>query len=200
MTTIWHSMSTAPRYSSAALVVAAAGARCGAGAGAASGGAVASPAVVSSVSSNAPSLTLSPTLTASDLTTPAAGAGTSIVALSDSSVTSESSTLTVSPGLTRTSITGTSVKSPMSGTLTSIVLIVSPIGSGSVVAIPAPATSSSDLARELAAEHPVPDRLRRRRFAAQVPVLRHGLAGLALRRITAADADQREFLRQAFRT
>ena len=55
---------------------------------------------------------------------PADGAGTSIVALSDSSVISESSTPTVSPGFTSTSMTGTSLKSPMSGTLTSIALIV----------------------------------------------------------------------------
>ena len=39
-----------------------------------------------------------------------------MVALSDSTVISESSALTVSPGLTRISITGTSLKSPMSGT------------------------------------------------------------------------------------
>src|SRR6185436_3853039 len=91
-------------------------------AGAALAGAAA-PAAASSVMIRWPSLTLSPTLTPSDLITPAAGAGTSIVALSDSRVTSESSALTVSPGFTRTSITGTSVKSPMSGTLTSIVLI-----------------------------------------------------------------------------
>ncbi len=70
-----------------------------------------------------PSLTLSPTFNFTSLTTPAAGDGTSIVALSDSSVTSESSAATVSPGLTNTSMTGMSLKSPMSGTLTSIVLI-----------------------------------------------------------------------------
>ena len=52
------------------------------------------------------------------MTVPAAGAGTSIVALSDSSVTSGSSAATVSPAFTWISITGTSVKSPMSGTLT----------------------------------------------------------------------------------
>ncbi len=46
-----------------------------------------------------------------------------MVALSDSSVTSESSAFTASPGLTNTSMTGTSLKSPMSGTLTSIVLM-----------------------------------------------------------------------------
>src|SRR5947199_371141 len=80
-------------------------------------------AVVSRVRMTLPSLTLSPTLTLSSLTVPAAGAGTSMVALSDSRVTSESSAFTVSPGLTKTSITGTSLKSPMSGTLTSIVLM-----------------------------------------------------------------------------
>ena len=55
-----------------------------------------------------------------DLTSPPRGAGTSIVALSDSSETSGSSAFTVSPTLTKISITGTSLKSPMSGTLMSI--------------------------------------------------------------------------------
>ncbi len=82
------------------------------------------PASVSSVNTTLPSLTLSPTLTPRFFTVPAAGDGTSIVALSDSSVTSESSTATRSPGLTSTSMTGTSLKSPMSGTLTSMVLMV----------------------------------------------------------------------------
>ena len=77
----------------------------------------------SSVRISVPSATLSPTLTFISFTVPAAGAGTSIVALSDSSVTSESSAATMSPGFTNTSMTGTSLKSPMSGTLTSIVLI-----------------------------------------------------------------------------
>ncbi len=45
-------------------------------------------------------MTLSPTLTFSSLTVPAAGDGTSIVALSDSSVTSDCSFSTVSPGFT----------------------------------------------------------------------------------------------------
>src|SRR5205085_1688671 len=81
-------------------------------------------ACVSSVNISAPSLTLSPTLSLTSLTTPEDGDGTSIVALSDSSVISESSAFTASPGFTNTSITGTSLKSPMSGTLTSIVLIV----------------------------------------------------------------------------
>ena len=73
----------------------------------------------SSTTISVPSLTLSPSLTLTSFTVPAAGAGTSIVALSDSSVTSESSAATVSPGFTKTSMTGMSLKSPMSGTLTS---------------------------------------------------------------------------------
>src|SRR5690349_10826058 len=77
----------------------------------------------SSVSTREPSLTLSPTFTATFAILPAAGDGTSIVALSDSIVTSESSTPISSPGFTNTSMIGTSLKSPMSGTLTSIVLI-----------------------------------------------------------------------------
>ena len=52
------------------------------------------------------------------------GAGTSIVALSDSSVSSGSSALTLSPGATCTSMIGTSLKSPMSGTGTSTWLAV----------------------------------------------------------------------------
>jgi hypothetical protein len=74
---------------------------------------------LSTVSSIVPSDTLSPTFTAIALTTPCAGDGMSIVALSDSTVTSGSSGLTVSPGFTSTSITGTSLKSPMSCTVTS---------------------------------------------------------------------------------
>src|SRR5919198_777509 len=61
-----------------------------------------------------------PVLTLSSCTTPPNGAGTSIVALSDSSVTSGSSAATVSPGATITSMIGTSEKSPMSGTRTSL--------------------------------------------------------------------------------
>src|SRR5262249_41129174 len=52
----------------------------------------------SSIRIGAPSLTLSPTLTASDLTTPAAGEGTSIDALSDSSVIRGASASTCWPG------------------------------------------------------------------------------------------------------
>src|SRR5215210_3055744 len=67
-----------------------------------------------------PSETVSPVLTFSSSTTPPNGSGTSMVALSDSSVTSGSSWATVSPGPTITSMIGTSVKSPMSGTTTSL--------------------------------------------------------------------------------
>src|SRR5205823_8053242 len=81
---------------------------------------------VSSVRINPPSLTLSPTRSLRSFTTPADGDGTSIVALSDSSVTSASSGFTASPGFTNTSITGTSLKSPMSGTFTSCTAAPSP--------------------------------------------------------------------------
>src|SRR5271169_6388490 len=123
-------MSATPAYVAAAEAAGGAGAGlCAAGAapagggGAAAGRALATAAADSSVRMGLPSLTLSPTLTLSSLTVPAAGAGTSMVALSDSSVTSESSAFTAAPGLTNTSMTGTSLKSPMSGTLTSIVLM-----------------------------------------------------------------------------
>jgi hypothetical protein len=65
--------------------------------------------------------TRSPTLILNPATVPAAGDGISIVALSDSSVISGSSALISSPSFTRISMTGTFLKSPMSGTLTSIV-------------------------------------------------------------------------------
>ena len=55
---------------------------------------------------------------------PAEGAGTSIVALSLSSVISGSSALTASPTLTLMSMIGTSLKSPMSGTFTSVAAVV----------------------------------------------------------------------------
>ena len=67
-----------------------------------------------------PCETLSPSLILSSFTTPAPGDGISIVALSDSSVMSDCSFATASPGLTRTSMTSTFLKSPMSGTFTSI--------------------------------------------------------------------------------
>ena len=47
-----------------------------------------------------------------------------MVALSDSSVISESSAFTTSPTLIRTSMTGTSLKSPMSGTLISTMSLI----------------------------------------------------------------------------
>src|SRR6202158_1229000 len=81
--------------------------------------AVARASPVASVMMTLPSLTLSPSLTRISLTTPESGAGTSIVAFSDSSETSGSSAFTVWPSLTKISITGTSLKSPMSGTRTS---------------------------------------------------------------------------------
>src|SRR5207248_72128 len=92
--------------------------------GAVDGAGADAPACVSNTRMTLPSLTLSPTLSFMSLTTPADGDCTSIVALSDSSVISESSGFTASPGFTNTSITGTSLKSPMSGTFTSTVLIV----------------------------------------------------------------------------
>jgi hypothetical protein len=93
------------------------GGRCaGAVDGAAAG--AAGPADAASARIGEPLDTLSPTLMLSSLTTPAAGEGISIVALSDSSVTSDCSFSTESPGLTRTSMTSTSLKSPMSGTET----------------------------------------------------------------------------------
>src|ERR1035437_6069611 len=88
--------------------------------GAAAGAARAAPLTpVSKVKIRLPALTLSPILTFTSLTVPAAGEGTSIDALSDSSVISGSSDLTLSPLFTVTSMIGTSLKSPMSGTLTS---------------------------------------------------------------------------------
>src|SRR5215211_7092417 len=75
-----------------------------------------------------PSLTSSPTDTARRWTTPSAGEGTSMVALSDSRVMSGSSGATVSPAATWTSITGTPLKSPMSGTLTSMASVVVVMG------------------------------------------------------------------------
>ena len=64
--------------------------------------------------------TLSPTFARTSATAPATGEGTSIAALSDSRVISDCSALTTSPSFTSTSITGTSWKSPISGTFTSI--------------------------------------------------------------------------------
>ena len=62
-----------------------------------------------------PSETLLPTFTVIFSMTPVRGDGTSIVALSDSSTINGSSSFIESPGFTSTSITGTSLKSPISG-------------------------------------------------------------------------------------
>ena len=77
-------------------------------------------ALPSSNATSVPALTLSPTLTFSSAITPATGAGTSIVALSLSRTSSESSFFTASPGLTSNSMTGMFLKSPISGTFTSV--------------------------------------------------------------------------------
>ena len=67
--------------------------------------------------------TRSPIFTNISLTVPADGEGTSIDALSDSKVINGSSSLTTSPGFTEISMIGTSLKSPISGTFTSIMLV-----------------------------------------------------------------------------
>ena len=115
-TSISHSMSTPPAYEAAeGAATGAPGALARVGAGAAA----ATP--VDNVRISVPSETLSPTFTFSSAIVPPTGDGTSIVALSDSSVINGSSGFTVSPLFTCTSITGTSLKSPMSGTRTSSV-------------------------------------------------------------------------------
>src|SRR5690606_9493825 len=78
-------------------------------AGSAFGAAGAASPAVSISATTLPSERVSPSLTFSSLTTPANGAGTSSVALSDSSVTRPWSLATVSPGATSTSMTGTSL-------------------------------------------------------------------------------------------
>ncbi|CFP69560.1 Uncharacterised protein [Bordetella pertussis] len=87
------------------------------------GAAAASPAASTS-RMTVPSATLSPTLTLTDFTTPADEAGISIDALSDSTVIRLCSALMVSPAATSTSMTSTSLKSPMSGTLISTILLI----------------------------------------------------------------------------
>src|SRR5437763_15340 len=112
-------MSAAPAYEAAdGAAIGAAGALPAAGAGAAA----ATP--VDSVRMSVPSETLSPTLTAIAFTTPSTGDGTSIVALSDSSVAIGASLLIASPTLTSTSMTGTSLKSPISGTSTLTIVAI----------------------------------------------------------------------------
>ncbi len=81
----------------------------GAGACAGAGAGAAAPPAPSSTTISVPSDTASPTFTRMSLTVPAAGDGTSIVALSDSSVISDCSASTLSPTFTLISMTGTSL-------------------------------------------------------------------------------------------
>ncbi len=94
------------------------GAACAEAAGAAAGALTAS--TPSRIANKSPILILSPNLTLSSFNTPACDDGISIEALSDSTVTKDCSTFMLSPDLTKTSITATSLKSPISGTFTSI--------------------------------------------------------------------------------
>ena len=102
---------------------------CGVGGGScwliSDGGGVMAPSPACKRRIGLPSLTRSPTLTSSRSTVPPDGAGTSMVALSDSRVTRGSSASIASPSFTWTSMIGTSLKSPMSGTLTSFATPVS---------------------------------------------------------------------------
>src|SRR5574343_1644528 len=115
-----HSRSAVPPWLAAvgAATGAAAGAAAGAGALAAGAGAAAA-APASTLISTAPSLTREPSWTSTSLTVPSTVQGTSIVALSDSSDAMASSILMLSPTLTNRSMTGTSEKSPISGTFIS---------------------------------------------------------------------------------
>ena len=83
-----------------------------------------SPTSIVKVPITSPVDTVSPTLTASDPTTPFSGDGISIDALSVSTVIKPSSRSTVSPLLTSTSMTSTFSKSPRSGITMSIVLTI----------------------------------------------------------------------------
>ena len=76
----------------------------------------------STLAKTLPCDTRSPIFTRTSRTVPAADAGTSIVALSDSSVTSGASLPIASPAAMRISMIGTSSKPPISGTVSSIVL------------------------------------------------------------------------------
>ena len=108
----------------AACAGAAAGAAAEAGAATCAGAAACAAPDASTSSTTVPSATLSPTFTLMFLTTPACELGISIEALSDSTVIRLCSTAMVSPTLTKTSITSTSLKSPISGTLTSISVLI----------------------------------------------------------------------------
>src|SRR5450830_59254 len=115
-----HSISAEPPKLAATGAGVAATAAVAVGAGA---GAAAAALLASTNSSTEPSATLSPTLIFNSFTTPAVLDGISMLALSDSTVISDCSTLMVSPTLTSNSITSTSLKSPISGTLTSLRLM-----------------------------------------------------------------------------
>src|SRR5690554_464478 len=81
------------------------------------------PAPPSIMPITSPSLTLSPTLTVILVILPAAGAGSSTEALSDSTVRIGSSSSTESPAVTMISMTSTSSAPPRSGTLISCSLM-----------------------------------------------------------------------------
>src|SRR6185369_8540667 len=125
-----HSMSALPAKLPAATGAGAfaAGVAAAAGAGVGTDAAAAAPAA-SRVRITVPSLTLSSSLTFSSFTVPAWLDGISIDALSDSTMISAVSTAITSPGLTSSSMTATSLKSPMSGTLTSTSWLMSGIPS-----------------------------------------------------------------------
>ncbi|CPO75205.1 Uncharacterised protein [Bordetella pertussis] len=115
----------ASAFAASALGVSAACSALGASAlGASALGAAAASPAASTSRMTVPSATLSPTLTLTDFTTPADEAGISIDALSDSTVIRLCSALMVSPAATSTSMTSTSLKSPMSGTLISTILLI----------------------------------------------------------------------------
>src|SRR5690242_17344972 len=118
-------------------------------------GGMAAPPSASSRMMGVPCETRSPGPTSSSVTVPACGAGMSMVALSDSSVISGSSTATLAPGRTCTSMMGTSLKSPISGTLIS-----------TLIACPLPASEhqspdileqGAELSRESRRQRPVDD-------------------------------------------
>src|SRR5688572_1838543 len=115
-----------------------AGALAGA-AGFAAGASAAAAASASAIAITSPADTVSPSFTFSAVIVPAALAGTSIVALSDSSVTRPWSFFTVSPTATSSSMTGTSLSSPMSGTRSSIVAMVRSFRAAGDAGRPAPA-------------------------------------------------------------
>ena len=95
---------------------------------AAAGLAAAAPAPSLIWPSSAPTATVSPSLAAISLRTPAAGAGTSIVTLSVSSSTSGSSTATASPGfLNQRPMVASVTDSPRVGTRISVMMLPRPL-------------------------------------------------------------------------